>query len=71
MLPAKLPFTTTLRFVLSTIMDTLYAVGRTEKNINFGGRQNGLQNQDRALTSCVTTLGKLLKVSVSISVRQR
>lgn len=52
MSPAKVPFTTILHSVLSTIMDTLYAVGRTEKNINFGGRQNGVQNQD----SCVNLL---------------
>lgn len=42
------------------MMDTVYAVGHIDKN--FGGRQNGVQNQDGALTSCVT-LVHLLKVS--------
>lgn len=44
------------------MMDTLYAVRHTKKNINFGGRQNRIQNQDGAPTICVITLVKLLKV---------
>lgn len=54
-LSAKLPFTTELHYVLSQMMDTLYAVRHTKKNINFGGRQNRIQNQDGAPTICVIT----------------
>lgn len=61
-LSAKLPFTTEFHYVLSPMMDTLYAVRHTKKNINFGGRENRIQNQDGAPTICVITLVKLLKV---------
>lgn len=61
-LSAKLPSTTELHYVLCPMFETLYAMRHTKKNINFGGRQNRIQNQDGAFTIRVTTLVKLLKV---------
>lgn len=51
-LSSKLPFTEPC---IKYNDGHLYAVGHTNKN--FGSRQNGIQNQDRALISLLCDIG--------------